>query len=174
MGHLSPVEVLPSTRSCPARQRHPSPAVAVTGQVTQCHPTAQWDQCGPHTPCTQKCANPSSARCSARHRTAATLEVCGDTAHAWLATVTSRSQSLEKPRPAALEGFANKEQPQLPLLAPASGQALPQQAPVINNISKRLPAALPARRTRCHPPGPKPGRCSPAPATHHNHTQAAC
>lgn len=44
-GHLSPVEVLPvlslpSTRSCPAQQHHPSPRVAVTGRVTTCHPTA--------------------------------------------------------------------------------------------------------------------------------------
>ena len=160
---------LPSTGSHPA-QTHS----VVTGRVTLCHPTARWDQRGPHNPRTQKRTAPSPAWHGTQHRTAAATEMHGDTAHAWPATVPSMSPDLEKQHPAALEGFANNEQPQLPLLAPAPGQALPQQTLVINNISRHLPAALPARRTRCHLPSPKPRRCSPAPATHCDPAQAAC
>ena len=160
---------LPSTGSHPA-QTHS----VVTGRVTLCHPTARWDQRGPHNPRTQKRTAPSPAWHGTQRRTAAATEVRGDTAHAWPATVPSMSPDLEKQHPAALEGFTNNEQPQLPLLAPAPGQALPQQTLVINNISRHLPAALPARRTRCHLPSPKPRRCSPAPATHCDPAQAAC
>lgn len=58
---------------------------------------------------------------------------------AWLATVPSRSPTSEVPHPAALEGFVDEEQSQLPLLAPVSDQALPQQIPVKTNFSSTFP-----------------------------------
>lgn len=96
-----PVLSLPSS-SCLALQHRPSPALLVTGQVA--------------------CATPLPSQDSSSSGS------WGDTALACPATVTSRTQSLEKPHPAAPKGFVGEEQPQLPLLAPAPGWARGQQS----------------------------------------------